>query len=115
MVGKKDLQSLADELGARIETEGLTFSASNVAVGREPQIIGTAFSGLADGETSVPVKGTNGVFVLRVDQTTPAEETTDYSAEIEQIKSQNRTTIENQFRSALIESADVIDNRKLRR
>ncbi|PWH85720.1 peptidylprolyl isomerase [Brumimicrobium oceani] len=116
MIGKEaDLQALANELGAKLENEGLTFSASNVAVGREPQIIGTAFSGLADGETSVPVKGTNGVFVLRVDQTTPAEETTDYSAEIEQIKSQNRTTIENQFRSALIESADVIDNRKLRR
>jgi peptidyl-prolyl cis-trans isomerase D len=116
MLGKEnDLQALANEMGAKLESEGLTFSASNVAVGREPQIIGTAFSGLADGETSVPVKGTNGVFVLRVDQTTPATETTDYSAEIEQIKSQNRTTVENQFRTALIESANVIDNRKLRR
>ncbi len=116
MLGKEsDLQALANQLGAKLETEGLTFSASNVAVGREPQIIGTAFSGLVDGETSVPVKGTNGVFVLRVDQTTPAPETTDYSAEIEQIKSQNRTTIESQFRSAMIQSANVVDNRKLRR
>ncbi|RYM35620.1 hypothetical protein ERX46_01120 [Brumimicrobium glaciale] len=116
MLGKEnDLQALANEMGAKLESEGLTFSASNVAVGREPQIIGTAFSGLVDGETSVPVKGSNGVFVLRVDQTTSAPETTDYSAEIEQIKSQNKTTVENQFRTALIESANVIDNRKLRR
>ena len=115
MLGKKDLQALSIEMGAKLESEGLTFSASNVAAGREPQIIGTAFSGLMDGETSVPVKGTNGVFVLRVNQTTPAGETTDYSAETEQIKSQNRVTIENQFRTALIESADVIDNRKLRK
>lgn len=116
MLGNTDLQALANKMGAKLESEGLTFSASNVAVGREPQIIGTAFSGLADGETSVPVKGTNGVFVMRVDQTTAADgETTDFSAEIEQIKSQNRTTIENQFRTALIQSADVIDNRKLRK
>jgi peptidyl-prolyl cis-trans isomerase D len=115
MVGEQDLQALASKLGAKIETEGITFSASNVAVGREPQIIGTAFSGLADGEMSVPVKGSNGVFVLRVDQTTPAEETTDYSAEIEQLKTQYRSLIQNQFRSAMIKSADVIDNRKLRR
>lgn len=115
MIDRKDLQALSTELGAKLESEGLTFSASNVAVGREPQIIGTAFSGLMDGETSVPVKGTNGVFVLRVDQTTPAPETTDFSAEKEQIKSQRETTIKNQFRTALIESAKVVDNRKLRR
>ena len=116
MLGAKDLEELSSKIGAKLESEGLTFSANNVAVGREPQIIGTAFSGLVDGETSVPVRGTNGVFVLRVDQTTAADgETTDFSAEIEQIKSQNKSTIENQFRSALIESSEVIDNRKLRR
>ncbi|HZH87403.1 MAG TPA: peptidylprolyl isomerase [Brumimicrobium sp.] len=116
MLGKKDLEALANEIGAKIETEGLTFSANNVAVGREPQIIGTAFSGLADGEMSVPVTGTNGVFVLRVDQTTsPEDESADYSAEIEQLKTQYRTSIESQFRTAMIKSADVIDNRKLRR
>ena len=115
MAGKKDLQALSSELGAKMETEGLTFSASNVAVGREPQIIGTAFSGLADGEMSIPVKGTNGVFVLRVDQTTSGDETTDYSAEIEQLKTQYRTSIQSQFRGSMITSAEVIDNRKLRR
>lgn len=115
MVGKKDLTALAEELGAQLKTEGLTFSANNVAVGREPQIIGTAFSGLADGEMSVPVMGSNGVFVLRVDQTTPAEETTDYSAEIEQLKTQNRTSLESQYRTGLINGAVVVDNRKLRK
>ncbi|PKR81884.1 hypothetical protein CW751_00675 [Brumimicrobium salinarum] len=115
MLGKEDLQALSNEMGAKLETEGLTFSASNVAVGREPQIIGTAFSGLADGEMSVPVKGSNGVFVLRVDQTTPAEETTDFSAERDQLKNQYKSSIQSQFRNALNNSADVIDNRKLRR
>lgn len=115
MVGKTDLQALATDMGTKLETEGLTFSASNVSVGREPQIIGAAFSGLADGETTVPIKGSNGVFVLRVDQTTPAPETTDYSAEIDQLNSQRVTNLNNQYRSALLKSADVIDNRILRK
>ena len=101
-------------MDAQYETEGITFSASNVAVGNEPKLIGAAFAGLKDGETSVPVKGTNGVFVLRVDETTPAEETTDYSAEMEQIKNQNVSTVQSQFQTALMQSAKVIDNRKLR-
>ena len=114
MAGRDDLEELAREMNARYETEGLTFSASNVAVGREPQIIGTAFSGLIDGQKSVPVIGNSGVFVLRVESTQPAEETTDYSTEITQIESQRRTTVSQRYRSALLNSADVIDNRKLR-
>lgn len=114
MAGRDDLQELAREMNARYETEGLTFSASNVAVGREPQIIGTAFSGLIDGQKSVPVQGNSGVFVLRLESTQPAEETTDYSTEITQIESQRETTVTQRYRSALLNAADVIDNRKLR-
>jgi len=114
MVGNDDLQALANQLNAKFQSEGLTFSSNNVAVGREPKIIGTAFSGLIDGQKSVPVVGNSGVFVLRVDNTVEAPETTDFSTEIEQLNSQKTTTIQNQHRSALINSADVIDNRKLR-
>jgi peptidyl-prolyl cis-trans isomerase D len=114
MVGNDDLQALANEMNAKLQSEGLTFSSNNVAVGREPKIIGTAFSGLIDGETSVPVVGSSGVFVLRLDNTVEAPETTDFSTEIEQLNAQKSTTIQNQHRSALINGADVIDNRKLR-
>lgn len=113
MMGR-DIEVMAAEMGAQLQTEGLTFSASNVAVGSEPAIVGTAFSGLLDGETSVPVKGKNGVFVLRVDHTTLGEETTDYSSEIEQLKAQHVNSFKTQFQNALLESADVKDNRKLR-
>ncbi len=115
MVGKEDLQALAREMGAKIESEGLTFSASNVQVGREPQIIGTAFSGLIDGQKSVPVKGKSGVFVVRVDNTKPAPETSDFSTEKTQIASQRETQIKQRYRSALLNGAEVIDNRKLRK
>lgn len=114
MVGKTDLQALANNMNAKYQSEGLTFSSNNVAVGREPKIIGTAFSGLIDGQTSVPVVGNSGVFVLRVDNTVDAQETTDFSTEIEQLNSQKTTSVQNQHRSALIQGAEVIDNRKLR-
>lgn len=114
MVGNEDLQALANEMNAKLQSEGLTFSSNNVAVGREPKILGTAFSGLIDGQTSVPVAGNSGVFVLRVDNTVEAPETTDFSTEIEQLNAQKKTTIQNQHRSALIQGAEVVDNRKLR-
>jgi peptidyl-prolyl cis-trans isomerase D len=114
MAGREDLKALAQELNAKYETEGITFSSNNVAVGREPIIVGTAFSGLIDGEYSIPVRGNNGVFVLRIDNTVEASETSDFSSEKEQIKSQYRSSIIQQYRSALNESVEVVDNRKLR-
>lgn len=114
MVGRQDLEDLAKEINARYESEGLTFGAGSTAVGREPIIIGTAFSGLLDGETTIPVKGSNGVFVLRVENTVPAPETTDFSTEQMQLNNQERTSFTQRYRTALVQGADVIDNRKLR-
>lgn len=114
MVGKDDLQALATEMGAQFETEGLTFSSNNTEVGREPILVGTAFSGLIDGQRSVPIKGNNGAFVLRVNNTVEAEETTDFSSEQTQLRSQYRSTLTQRYRNALQENADVVDNRKLR-
>ena len=114
MVGQENLQELASKIGAKYHSEGLTFNANNTAVGREPFLLGTAFSGLTDGETTVPVKGLNGAFVLRVDNTTSAEETSDYSTEQEQLSNQYSSSLVQKYRNALIQSAEVIDNRKLR-
>lgn len=114
MAGREDFEALAQEIAGRLETEGITFSSNNVAVGREPVIVGTAFSGLIDGEYSIPVRGNNGVFVLRVDSTVEAPETTDFSSEREQIKTQRRSSLLQQYRGALNESVEVVDNRKLR-
>lgn len=114
MAGAKDLSALAKKMKAQYKTEGITFSSDNVDIGREPKIIGVAFSGLADGQLSVPVKGENGAFVLKVLKTTEAPKTTDYSAETEQIEDKEQKRIQSQYANALRKSADVVDNRKLR-
>ena len=43
MVGQTDLQAFSTSIGAQYQTEGITFGASNVAVGREPILLGTCF------------------------------------------------------------------------
>ncbi|MBW7867456.1 MAG: peptidylprolyl isomerase [Brumimicrobium sp.] len=111
----KDLKKMAESLGVDIISEGVTFSARNLQVGSEPELVGVIFSGLADGETSIPVKGQNGVFVVRIDATADAPATEDYSAEKEQLKSQDASNLRNQFQNALIEGAQVVDNRNLRK
>lgn len=114
MANADNLESLSQKMGVKVESEGITFSTKNIAGGNEPMLIGTAFSGLLDGEKSVPVIGKNGVFVVRIDKTVQAEETNDYTAELQELNTQRKTTVQNRYRSALLESADVIDNRKLR-
>lgn len=114
MEGRMDLIQLAEEIDAKFETEGITFSANNVAVGKEPVLIGTAFSGLMDGQLSVPVKGNNGVFVVEVENTVQAPETMDFSAEQAQLTAQRTSSLLQKYRTALTNSAEVVDNRKLR-
>ena len=114
LLGDDNLENISTQAKAKLESEGVTFSANNVNVGRELKIIGVAFSGLPDGGVSIPVKGNTGVFKLRVDSTVEPPETTDFSTEQAQLKSQNRSTLMQQYQIALINSADVIDNRVLR-
>lgn len=114
MTGKEDLQALANEIGAQYKSEGITFGANNVAVGKEPVLIGAAFSGLADGQRSRPIQGNSGAFVLMVDNTVAAPETADYSAEQAQIKNELQSTLVQRYRQELLKAAEVVDNRKLR-
>lgn len=114
MLGREDLENLSKEINGQFQTEGLTFSATSTKAGREPILIGTIFSGLLDGQMSVPVKGNNGVFVVRVENTDPAPETTDFSSEINMLNNQLRSNFMSMYRQSLVNSAEVIDNRKLR-
>ena len=45
----------------------------------EPLVIGTAF-GLAEGETSEPIEGNTGVYVVEVTKVTPAPVMSSYQA-----------------------------------
>lgn len=78
--------------------------------GREPKVVGTAF-GLKEGETSGPVDGTNGVYLVQVTKKTPAVKLNSYQAKISQITSQRSNSITTKLYNALKEAANIEDNR----
>lgn len=115
MAQSQNLDVLAETLGKEILSEGITFSTQNVTgVGREPKLVGAVFSGLKAGQVTKPIVGSNGVFVVRVDSTQPAEETTDFSEQKASLLQKGQTNAANRYKTSLIEEAEVIDNRKLR-
>ncbi len=109
----KTLTELAGELNTEVKTAEVTFSSAQInQVGFEPEIIGAVFSGLKDGQQSIPLQGRNGVYVVQVTATVKAPETRDYSVEkkaLEQKRSGNYTSL---AKAALLKKAEVIDNRR---
>ncbi len=85
-------------------------------LGREPAFVGTAF-GLDQGETSGAVGGANAAYVLRVTQKTAADAAQMTSDERTQLRneltSQARQRIVNQWIEKLRDEADIEDNRSL--
>jgi len=113
MKGGGSLDALAKKVGSSLSKAEVTFSAPQIGeAGYEPEIIGAIFSGLKDGQKMVPLQGKNGVYVVRVDKTTKAPATSNYKTEAEVLLSSNRQSAGNLAKSALIEKAQVIDNRR---
>ena len=100
--------------GATVSTAtNIAFDAATIpGIGREPKIIGEAL-GMAEGETSAPIEGTTGVFVVNVTSITEApepDEATIKSLLVSQ-RLQGRGTLSSRVIPALTELADVEDNR----
>lgn len=73
--GKTDLNQIASELGKIPQEMELTFASPNIEIyGREPKLVGKAFS-MQIGENSSLFKGNNGVYAFSIIETTPAPET----------------------------------------
>ena len=75
LTGATDLDLLASDFGSTVKSvEGITFFSSQVpGVGTEPAFIGMA-SAMNKGDVSMPVKGLNSIFVLRLDDVISAPE-----------------------------------------
>lgn len=113
MNGSKNLDQLADKLNEEVKKAEITFGATTIqGIGFEPEVIGSVFSALKDGQTTVPLKGRNGVYVVRLDKTTKAPATNDYTAEKETMMQTTRQSAASLAKNALKEKADVIDNRR---
>lgn len=112
VVASKNFSQMATTLTSKIDTiQNITFASPNLPFyGREPAVVGTAF-GLKKDQISKPIKGEMGVFLIRIDEITPAPAIANYDNE--------KTVIENNFRSrvyrevyqAIMDKSKIVDNR----
>ena len=107
---------LAAAIGTAEQTaENLSFSNMVVTgIGRDPKFVGTAM-GLEEGETSDVAVGANAVYVIHVVSSTEPSPLTDTERDeiASRLLSQRQAAVRSQWISALHESADIIDNRRM--
>lgn len=112
----QDLNAMKDGYGAGafINTaQGINFGSNSIpGVGADPKLVGTAM-GLGAGETSAPIVGNNGVYVLQVTNVTEAEALPEaqLQARTRQLVTSGKQQMQNRINAALIEMAEVEDNR----
>lgn len=114
MAKTKDLELLAKKGNTTVVDAEITFSNPAMGnVGYEPEIVGSLFSKIKDGQTTLPLKGKMGVYRIKVIKTTIAPATNNYTAERDQILNTLKSSLQNEILAALKKKADVIDNRRL--
>lgn len=112
MAGKK-LDQIEKGLNLPLTKAEVTFANPQISGGGyEPEVVGMLFSGLKDGQTTLPVQGKTGVYVIRIDKTTKAPVAASYDEEKSSLISNTVSNITNEAVRALTEKANVIDNRR---
>lgn len=113
MMDTKSLSALAEKLSGAVQKAEVTFGNPQITgAGYEPEIVGAIFSGLKDGEITLPIIGKNGVYVAQVEKTVKAPEAANYLVEKNQLLSTTRNNVQGASRKALVKQAEVVDNRR---
>lgn len=114
-IGKsRNLEQIAKKGNTQVNTAEITFANPSIqGGGYEPEVVGSLFSGLKDGQTTIPLVGNAGVYVIRLKKTTKAPAAANYEAERAQMTSQARGSLQTGVRTALQKRAEVFDNRAL--
>ena len=109
----KSLDAIAKANGTQVMKAEVNFANAQITgAGYEPEVVGSIFSQLKDGQKTLPLKGESGVYVIKLNKTVKAPATASYAVETEQLLAGLRGNIINQVRQALIKKADVVDNRR---
>jgi peptidyl-prolyl cis-trans isomerase D len=107
------LDQLSKKINQPIQKAEVTFSSPQInQVGFEPEVIGAMFSGLKDGQITVPLVGRNGVYVVRLEKTVKAPATSNFTAERDQLLAAMKGNAGSTAKAALVEKAQVVDNRR---
>ena len=109
----KDLASLASLFKTSVIDTSVTFSAMNIGNFSEPEIIGSLFSLIKDGQTTLPLKGSMGVYVIKVNNTLKAPAVANNNAERDELLNRYKSNAMRLAIDGLEKAAEVVDNRAL--
>lgn len=113
MKDAKKLEDLTKGGKASIQQAEITFANPQITgAGFEPEVVGSLFSGLKDRQMTKPIQGKQGVYVVRIDKTMKAPAANNYNVERDQLLSTTKARVQSEATKALVEQADVIDNRR---
>lgn len=79
-------------------------------LGQEPKIIGKALT-LNAGETSEPIEGKSGVYVIRTQAVVKAQELPNYTTQSNRLKTQAQGAVQGRILTALTNKAEIKDRR----
>jgi len=109
----KSLTAMAKRANSEVMKGEVTFANPQIpGAGYEAEVIGALFSGLKDGQRTLPLKGKMGVYVIRIDKTIKAPTAANYKIEKEQLLTAVRGSLQGQVLGALKKKAEVMDNRR---
>lgn len=109
----KSIDEIAESENVQAQNAEVVFGKSELGrISREPLIIGAIFSGLKDGKMTQPLKGTSGVYVVKIEKSMKAPEVPDYNTERNQLLATRRNQVQSAALNALKDMADIIDNRR---
>ena len=110
----KNLNAMAKRANGEVMKAEVTFGNPQITgAGYEPEVVGSLFSGLKDGQRTLPLKGKMGVYVIRIDKSTKAPTAANYNVERDQLFAGLKGSLQGQALNALKKKAEVIDNRRL--
>lgn len=109
----KDLNAMAKRANSEILKAEVTFANPQITgAGYEAEVIGAVFSGLKDGQRTLPLKGKMGVYVIRIDKTVKAPSAANYNVERDQMLAALKGNMQGQALNGLKKKAEVMDNRR---
>ncbi|RMF01010.1 MAG: hypothetical protein D6772_05505 [Bacteroidetes bacterium] len=107
-----ELPAIASQMGVGLDTmSNVTFNSTSLpGLGAEPKVLGTALR-LEQGETSEPIQGNSGVFVLQVTRKPPVGEPTNLPTIRKRLTTGTRAGVAGALMRFWREAAEIEDNR----
>lgn len=106
-----DLNAIASACGGTVASaQSVTFTSMQIPATIDPKVAAAAVA-LAQGATSKPITGGDGVYVIQSTGFVAAQPQTDYSSYIYQIQTKLRGIADNSLFPIMKDNADIKDNR----